>query len=615
MAIINYILITISLLLTSCNNSSFVNNSGMHLYPDQLTKQATQYLKIAENSKDPIKKNNLLLISAELLIEAHNPLWAEKILTEVNTTILNSTQYATLQILLAKINLIQKNFNHAKELLSSVGTYQELDRDIYKKLHSTKIDIFLQSGEMLEAIQEEINLENFLTTPQEIAENQKNIWNNLQQLTPHSLEIANQGSFNNKMQGWISIAIITKRYDADQAELSKALLQWQQNFPNHPANIILNLPKNPIAEHGYESTSIPNSTRLNKIALLLPISGPHKQSALAIKNGFLAALYNKKSETKKPKIIVLDTNEQSITNVYKQAINIGADFIVGPLIKKELESLVRSTQLSVPVLALNTLQESYSHSNVLFQFGLPPETESIAITEKAWENHHKNALLIAQNNELGKRMLQSITKNWHDKGGHIIHVVQINSKTDLNKTLRIALGIEDSDNRAKDLTSLGLKFNFEPRRRQDIDCIFLVTNAENARQIKPLLNFYYAGKIPIYAASNIYTGIKNPLDRDLDHIQFCDMPWMLDNSIHNRLIYQSIKNLWGKNFAQYSRLYALGVDAYKISNQMQQLLTMPEIGISGMTGILRIDPKNVISRKLMWGTFENGAAIVLNQKN
>ena len=89
---------------------------------------------------------------------------------------------------------------------------------------------------------------------------------------------------------------------------------------------------------------------------------------------------------------------------------------------------------------------------------------------------------------------------------------------------------------------------------------------------------------------------------------------MLDSSIASRSIYQSIKNLWKENFAQYSRLYALGIDAYKLSIQMPQLLTMPEVGISGMTGMLKIN-NNIISRKLMWGTFENGLAIVLNQKN
>ncbi len=614
------ILLMLLLLVSGCSNNYLGKGGFSGQHPDKLSQQAEQYINLAKTSKDLTKKNTLLLSAAELLIEANNPFWAEKTLADVHAAALNQSQYAFLHILLAKINLIQKNIPEAKELLSSIGTYQNLDYDTLKKLYTTKIDVFLQSGDILEAVQGQINLEKFLTDQQEISDNHKKIWSNLQQLTPYALTGATQGNFSNIMQGWLNVAIITKRYDADQAELSRALLVWQQNFPNHPANTILNLSNKNMAlleqfsknEHNLDLT---NPLVLNKIALLLPITGPHKKSALAIKNGFLAAMYNKKSETKKPKVIVFDTNDQSINSVYKQAIGAGADFIVGPLIKQDLENLVKTTHLSVPVLALNTLPENRLYSSLLFQFGLSPETEAAAIVDKAWENHHKNALLIVQNNDLGKRIEDIISKNWQAKGGRIINTVQVNNKTDLTSTIKAALNIESSEKRAQELTALGIKFNFEPRRRQDLDCIFLITNVANARQIKPLLNFYYAGKLPTYATSNIYTGAKTGLDRDLNHIQFCDIPWMLDSTIHNRLIYQSIKNLWGVDFAQYSRLYALGVDAYKISNQLQQLLAMPEIGISGMTGILNVDHNNVISRKLMWGTFENGAAVVLNQKN
>lgn len=607
----NYFLLLSIALLTSvgCYNNR-IPDTYIQKYPGHLTQQAESYLKTATTTTDIIKKNNLLLYSSELLIEDNNYLWAEKVLTELNHQELDPSQHAYLQILLAKISLFHKNITHAKELLSNLGSYQNLEKDIYKKLHLTKIAMFLQSGDILEAVQEQIRLEPFLHTTEQKLEIQKNIWHNLQQLTPYSLEMADQHNFDNTMQGWISIAIITKRYDADPKELSKALELWQQNFPNHPASIIFNLSRKASTQ---EHQKILN-TKVNKIALLLPLSGPYKQNGLAIKNGFLAALYNQKSEYKKPKIIILDTNQQVINALYNRATNLGVDFIVGPLIRKDLETLIKTTTLSVPVLALNNLQENKLYSNLLFQFGLPLETESIAISEKAKENHHKNALLIIQNNEYGQKILINLAKNWKDNGGNIINTIYIDNKTELNELLKTALGIKDSEKRAKAISNLGIKINFEPRRRQDIDCIFLITNAEYARQIKPLLNFYYAGKIPIYAASNIYTGSRNSLDRDLEHIQFCDMPWMLDNTIHNRIIHQSIKKLWGKDFAQYSRFYALGIDAYKIITQMEQLLSIPEIGISGMTGILKINENNIIYRKLTWGTFENGNAVVLHQK-
>ena len=612
------------MLLSGCGKHRyFIENTSIQ-HPQHLTKESNRYLKIAESAKDPIEKNQLLLLSSELLINANNHPEAEKILNQLNIPMLTPSQHAIWQILLAKINLIQSNIHQTKALLANIGSYQNLDNDVYKKLYLTKAEMFLQTGEVLEAVQEQVNLEKFLATHEEKITNHKNIWNNLQQLTPNFLRLANQGNFSQAMQGWLTIAYITKQYDADQKELSNAVEVWQHNFPNHPANLMLDLKNSSnIPINDYSSNNINNNQqaviiekfkKLNKIALLLPLSGPYSKSAIAIKNGFLAASYNKKSETKKPEIIVLDTHQQPISNLYNQAIKEGANLIVGPLIKEDLEKLARFTKISTPVLALNTLQNV--HADMLFQFGLPPEVESQSMVEKAKDNHHKNAFFIVQNNELGKRMLNSISKNWQSIGGNIIQISNFSNKTDLNKTLTMALGIEDSNNRAKDLTNLGIKFNFEPRRRQDIDCIFLITNPENARQVKPLLNFYYASKIPVYANSAIYSGIPNPsLNRDLDGIQFCDIPWMLDGTIANHSIYQAVKNLWKENFSQYSRLYALGIDAYKLSNQMPQLLYMPEVGISGMTGILKIDHNNIIYRKLMWGTFENGLAVVLNQKN
>lgn len=611
------------MLLNGCGQYRYhLDDISVTQHPEHLAKESRRYLRIAENSKNLTEKNHFLLLGAELLINANDSQEAEKILHELNTESLTTPQQAVWQILLAKIQLTQANIPKAKELLANIATYQNLDDNVYKKLYATKAEIFLQTGEILEAIQEQVNLEKFLATDQEKTINHKNIWDNLQQLTPNFLRLANQGNFSQVMQGWLTIAYITKQYDADQSELSKAMHVWKNNFPGHPANDILvlgaqnalinNYPTNNQTDQ--ESVIKEKFDKLNKIALLLPLSGTYNNSAIAIKNGFLAAAYHKKSETKKPAIIVLDTNQQQINNVYTQAIKEGADLIVGPLIKEDVEKLARFTKISTPTLALNTLHNL--HANLLFQFGLPPEIESRAMVEKARDNHHKNALFIVQNNDLGNRMQHSIAKDWQAIGGHIISVINFNMKTDLNKTLKLALGIEDSNNRAKDLTNLGIKFHFEPRRRQDIDCIFLITSPANARQIKPLLNFYYANKIPVYATSSIYAGTPNPsLDRDLDGIQFCDIPWVLDGSIASSSIYQSVKNLWKENFAQYSRLYALGIDAYKLSTQLPQLIYMPEVGISGMTGILKINNKNIIYRKLMWGTFENGLVVVLNQKN
>jgi outer membrane PBP1 activator LpoA protein len=619
------IIIAASLLVSGCTKPrTSIKHLATKQHPLVLSKESQKYLKLANNTDDAKEKNQLLLQSAELLIQANNPLEAEKILNALDDLKLTPSQHATWQILLAKISLLRSNLLQAKSLLANISSYQRLETYVYKNLHATRYEIFLQSQELLEAIQEQIHLEKFLADEEELLANRKSIWENLQQLTPSFLRLANQDSFSPTMQGWLQIAYIAKQYDAEQDELLRSVIVWKKHFPNHPANELLDLSPANVAQHNdynhqdnkQQAALIKDKfKKINKIALMLPLSGPHQKSATAIKNGFLAASYNKKSTTKKPEIIIIDTNEYKINHAYKQATDKGADLIIGPLIKEDLEVLARSNKLTIPIIGLNNIGYKSSYSNLLFQFGLSPEIESTTIVEKALENHHQNALFLIQKNDLGKRMLKSITTAWQAAGGNVVDVINFDNNTDINKDIRTALGIEDSNLRAKNLSKLGIKFNFDPRRRQDIDCVFLISNQANARQIKPLLNFYYASKIPVYASSNIYNGNFNQsLDRDLDGIQFCDIPWILDKSIANRTIYQDIKSLWKENFSQYKRLYALGIDAYKLSTQMPQLLAMPELGVSGMTGILKLD-NNIINRKLMWGTFQNGTATMVNQKN
>ena len=61
----------------------------------------------------------------------------------------------------------------------------------------------------------------------------------------------------------------------------------------------------------------------------------------------------------------------------------------------------------------------------------------------------------------------------------------------------------------------GSDTEFTPRRRQDADVVFLFSqNDSEARSIKPLLAFHYAGDLPVFALSNIYNGTPDERNRD-----------------------------------------------------------------------------------------------------
>src|SRR5690606_29923358 len=101
----------------------------------------------------------------------------------------------------------------------------------------------------------------------------------------------------------------------------------------------------------------------------------------------------------------------------------------------------------------------------------------------------------------------------------------------MSQEIRAALNIQRSEARAKEIESiLNRRIEFTPRRRQDIDMVFMLAKPAQARVIKPLLDFYYAGDLAVYSTSRIYTGYPIPrLDRDLDKVRFTEMPFVVES--------------------------------------------------------------------------------------
>ena len=74
---------------------------------------------------------------------------------------------------------------------------------------------------------------------------------------------------------------------------------------------------------------------------------------------------------------------------------------------------------------------------------------------------------------------------------------------DYKEVLESALNLEASKQRTRQIRQL-LATNLEssPRRRQDIDTVFMLSSrSHEARALKPLIAFLYADDLPVYATS------------------------------------------------------------------------------------------------------------------
>jgi hypothetical protein len=141
----------------------------------------------------------------------------------------------------------------------------------------------------------------------------------------------------------------------------------------------------------------------------------------------------------------------------------------------------------------------------------------------------------------------------------------------------------------------------DERRRTDVDFMFLAASPTEARQILPQVRYFGATSVPIYATSDAFTGTRDPaLDRDLDGLIVGDMPWILgasgspdDGRTANRA-------------AGLERLFAFGMDAYLLLQQLGRLSFQSNSKLNGHTGLLSVAAGNRIRRQLSWARFQNG---------
>ena len=151
---------------------------------------------------------------------------------------------------------------------------------------------------------------------------------------------------------------------------------------------------------------------------------------------------------------------------------------------------------------------------------------------------------------------------------------------------------------------------FESRRRQDVDMIFIAANSRQARLIKPQLKFHHAQDLPVYATSHISSSNATPEDdRDLNEILFVDIPWMLEN--RDNADHKQISNYWPYESQRFSRLIALGIDAYRMIPSLRRLMINPEESAQHYTGQLSVDSNGHVKRSLLLATYHNGRTRLL----
>ena len=461
-------------------------------------------------------------------------------------------------------------------------------------------------GNYLKAATEQLKLAKYLNSPQMIDDNTRTIWKIFESIPKSELEDFRFAA-PDELTSWFELAVINESYKYQLKKLEDAINGWAQRYQNHYAHTL-------ITKELIDKSAL-LAQRPSKIGLLLPMKGKYKKSAIAVRDGFLAAWYLDKKE--KANIQIYDANSLNIVDAYQQAIKDGVEYIVGPLEKEAIDQLHDNIDTPVKILALNRRDQKKENNNNenLIQFGLSPEDEAMQIAEIAMSDGHKNVLVLASETPLGNRLAETFKEHWIKLGGEISGQTNyIVNTTDFSSPVKELLNIDKSERRAKDLRNkLNIKIHNVERRREDVDFIFTTAVPNDARQLIPQIRFHHADNLPIYSTSHIYTGIiDSAKDIDLNDVIFIDMPWILDSERQLSIIQVVLNRNWSQEKSKYRRLYALGVDAYNLIPDINRLTQEENSVMLGETGNLTIDSTNIVRRNLRKARFIEGKPLLTN---
>ncbi|MBI3562690.1 MAG: penicillin-binding protein activator [Gammaproteobacteria bacterium] len=467
-------------------------------------------------------------------------------------------------------------------------------------------------GNRIDAARELVARENYLHGSEAIKSNQQQIWSILTTMSERALQQLRTAPPPDVLSGWMELVSIAKVYQLSPVRLKEQLALWRSKYPHHPIGEDI---LNGLMQRKPEDVALPDH-----IALLLPLSGKYARAGEAVRDGFLAAFYTHRP-TAKQTVRIYDTGDEvnKFKDIYHSAVSDGAQFIVGPLQKEALQQLLQLDELPVPTLSLNSLgDEEPSLRGNLFQFGLSPEEEARQVAERTWLDGYVNAAVLIPSGPWGERMLQSYKERWTAMGGKILEVQTYDpAKTDYSSPIQALLNIDESHKRSRRLAAtIKREVKFIPRRRMDIDYIFLAAYPVQGRQIQPQLNFYNAADVPVYSTSHIYTGTLNQeRDRDMDGIIFGDMPWVLSGSTLHRDLRLELEPNISEVGNSLQRVYALGIDAFNVIGALNTLRNYPYERFDGETGSLSLDNNLHIRRQLTWVKFRAGRPTLLEQGN
>ena len=315
---------------------------------------------------------------------------------------------------------------------------------------------------------------------------------------------------------------------------------------------------------------------------------------------------------------IYDTSAQPLDQVLAQVQQDGASIVVGPLLKNNVEALMKSNT-TLNVLALNQPEQVQNRANICY-FALSPEDEARDAARHIHEQGKQAPLLLIPRSTLGDRVANAFAHEWQTLGGGVVLQQKFGSASELRAGVNGGAGIALNGSpvsaslpQQQSVTIGGLTIPAPPTDAQisgggKVDSAYIVATPEEIAFIKPMIAMRNGSQsgATLYASSRSAQGTAGPDFRlEMEGLQYSEIPMLAGSN--PQLMQQALGAV--RNDYSLARLYAMGVDAWALANHFTQMRQVPGFELNGNTGDLTADQDCVINRKLSWLKYQQGQIV------
>lgn len=578
-----FIVAAMALLLTGCPSLIGTDSASY----DEVSLSSSEYLRKAEQSLGEQKVDYQVLAARAYLKEGQ--------VSKAQSTIeslpaeLSDAQRNSGMLVAAEIELAKRNNQQTAALLNRLPV-NKLKSSEQARFYQARIQI-TDKRNTYALLRDYIALE-IVTPTNERKQNVINAsWNELISIPAEQLDRMQANSNEPTLAGWLELARIYQQNKGNTQQIKEMLNRWVIQNPNNPYSRLMPTPMANLLGFTTEQAG--------QIALLLPLSGQAQIFGQAIEAGFMAAMTEDNSNH--VQVTIYDTSTQSVPAIIKQIESTNVPTaIIGPLLKQEVEQAI-NTPTSLDILALNQPQQTKALNNICY-FALSPEDEAKDAARYMKANGHLLPLLILPQSNLGDRVAKAFENEWIALGGEGALTTRYYNEVGLSESLNNRTGIR--------LTGVPVTPGKILTSGQDVDAVYILGNRNELTLIRAMINMEPRNKVhanAMYSSSRSNMAEADPDFRiEMEGLRFSEIPLLA--GIDNRKLNQAMQ-AFNNDYSQV-RLYALGMDAWKLANRFSELKSLPNFELQGYTGKLTTETDCEVIRQLTWLEYRQGKIVV-----